>query len=350
MIEERKVYGSLDIAKFVMAVLILVGHISNEWAHTTGIWHYILACNFTVPSFFAISGFLFFSKIKVLNDRSERISYYKTWSLRVIKMYLVWTLIYFVFILINWVRHGVGINDILFFVMKSVTFSSYATIWFLPALWMGVTVCFFLFEYCRKKEFVYCIIAGLWVIGLLNDPYSSLILPRSHFLTSIHDAYLRVFLTFRDGVFYAAVYILIGYYVSQRKKNMSLIASGVGIVFSQILFLIEAIIMKRINPTSNTDMAIMLVPSVYFILLFLVNWDVKGSELLKKLRNYSMLIFLGQRLFLSAMPSVLPETVSNNILALPQITIYCIFVLSTILFAVIIEKLSGRFAFLKLLM
>lgn len=71
MVIERKVYGSLDIAKFVMAILILVGHIANEWAHTGGIWHYILACDFTVPSFFAISGFLFFNKLKVMDGERE---------------------------------------------------------------------------------------------------------------------------------------------------------------------------------------------------------------------------------------------------------------------------------------
>lgn len=241
-------------------------------------------------------------------------------------------------------------NHVLFFMMKSITFSSYATIWFLPALWMGVSICYFLLEYFKKRVWTFGIVLGLWVVGILNDPYVTLLVSQNHILMMLHDAYLNVFISFRDGAFYAAAYILVGYCISQREKKFSLLLSGLGIVVTQALFLVEAIWMKKINPASNTDMAIMLLPSVYFILVFLVNIDIKGSELLKKLRNYSMLIFLGQRLFLTAIPSVLPVAITQNIQALPQIAIYSIFVLTTILFAIIIECLSYRFTFLKNLM
>ena len=73
---EKKVYVSLDIAKYVMAVLILLGHTANEWAHLTGFWHYALSCSFTVPVFFVISGFLFFSKVVRLNSDQQK-EYYK---------------------------------------------------------------------------------------------------------------------------------------------------------------------------------------------------------------------------------------------------------------------------------
>ena len=49
---EKRIFVSLDIAKYVMAVLILLGHTANEWAHLTGFWHYALSCSFTVPVFF----------------------------------------------------------------------------------------------------------------------------------------------------------------------------------------------------------------------------------------------------------------------------------------------------------
>ncbi len=59
-INTRKQYPSLDIAKFVMALLILTQHTSNEWAHSTGIVHALLGLgNFAVPFFLHVPDFCF---------------------------------------------------------------------------------------------------------------------------------------------------------------------------------------------------------------------------------------------------------------------------------------------------
>ncbi len=345
----RKVYASLDVAKFIMAILILVGHTSNEWAHTTGIWHYLLSCDFTVPTFFAISGFLFFSKILQFGNFEERKDYYKKWSIRIWKMYLVWTLIYFVFILINWIQKGVTVSDVMYWLMKCFTFSSYPTIWFLPSLWFGVTICWLLIEKSKRIWMAYVVVALLWFVGIIMDPYKYLVL-RSEALLSVYDCYIYVFATFRNGVFYASAYVLLGFIVAKKSEVPNLIKSVAGVFVFQLLFLAEAFFMKKMNPGSHTDMAIMMLPSVYFILMFLLNIDLKNSAFTILLRKYSMLIFLGQRLFLKAIPSVAPESFSLAIKALPQIEIYLIFSLATILFAVIIELLSRRFRFLNIIM
>lgn len=71
---ERKIYPSLDIMKFIMAMLILTQHTSNEWAHSTGLVHAFFGLgNFAVPFFFACSGFLFFSKLNTLDTRGAKI-------------------------------------------------------------------------------------------------------------------------------------------------------------------------------------------------------------------------------------------------------------------------------------
>lgn len=59
---EKRIFVSLDIAKYVMAVLILLGHTANEWAHLTGFWHYALSCSFTVPVFLSLVDFCFLQK------------------------------------------------------------------------------------------------------------------------------------------------------------------------------------------------------------------------------------------------------------------------------------------------
>lgn len=345
----KKIYASLDVAKYIMAVMILVGHTANEWAHTTGIWHYILACDFTVPAFFAISGFLFFSKIKAMADCNGRRQYWRKWSIHIGRMYLVWTLVYFAFILFNWIRNGVDSSDVLFWVMHSFTWSSYSTIWFLPSLWVGVTICWLLVEKIENKRWVYGIVSILFLIGVLMDPYKYLVL-NVPLISRINDGYMFVFRTFRNGFFYGAPYALLGYIVAHQKSIPSLVKSGMGIIVFQLLFVAEAVLMKRMNPISNTDMAIMMFPSVYCILLFLLNIDIKSNNFTVLLRKYSMLIFLGQRLFLTAIPSVWPQSYTAYIQSLPQIEIYLYFGLTTMAFAIVIELLSRRIHFLNYLM
>ena len=83
---ERKQYASLDIMKFIMAMLILTQHTANEWAHFTGLVHAFFGLgNFAVPFFFACSGFLFFSKLNALSADEQK-GYYKKWSLRIGKI------------------------------------------------------------------------------------------------------------------------------------------------------------------------------------------------------------------------------------------------------------------------
>lgn len=72
--QDRKIYPSLDIMKFIMAMLILTQHTCNEWAHSTGLVHDFFGLgNFAVPFFFACSGFLFFSKLYTLDEKGQKV-------------------------------------------------------------------------------------------------------------------------------------------------------------------------------------------------------------------------------------------------------------------------------------
>ena len=146
---DRKIYPSLDIMKFIMAMLILTQHTSNEWACSTGLVHDIFGLgNFAVPFFFSCSGFLFFSKLNTLNSEEQK-AYYKKWSFRIGKMYLVWSLIYFCFVFAGWLDQGIQIEKVLNYVHRAIVYSTYATIWFLPALWIGVSICYWLRRHVR---------------------------------------------------------------------------------------------------------------------------------------------------------------------------------------------------------
>ncbi len=182
---ERKIYPSLDIMKFIMAMLILTQHTCNEWAHSTGLIHAFFGLgNFAVPFFFTCSGFLFFSKLNMLNWKEQK-NYYKQWSMRIGKMYLIWSIIYFCFVLTMWISNGFTLEKIINYLHRVFVFSTYSTIWFLPALWVGVSICYWLKQHVSKRA-IWVIIITLFVIGTLFGSYTNVItrIPTMHLLTN----------------------------------------------------------------------------------------------------------------------------------------------------------------------
>lgn len=343
---QRKIYPILDIAKFIMAILILMQHTSNEWAHSTGLFHYFWGIgNFAVPFFFACSGFLFFSKLSFLNIE-DQINYYKKWSMRVGKMYLIWSFIYFIFVFYNWWLDGFIIENIVNYFHRVLVFSTFSTIWFLPALWVGVSICYFLTKYFSAST-TFILVVILLIVGNVFGSYSNLIL-RYLPIKSFYDFYMDLFITWRNGIFNGAPYVFIG----------MLIAKGVGCKLSFykstmlaflfcVFFCAEAFLIIRNKYSSMTDMGFMMVPATYFMLLALVKYKRGINRNFIRLRNLSMLIFLDQRLFLTAIPMTLSESVKESIKGYSEPVIYILFLVLVLGFSLLIESLSKKYKCLK---
>jgi hypothetical protein len=95
-------------------------------------------------------------------------------------------------------------------------------------------------------------------------------------------------------------------------------------------------------------MGLMLIPAIYFMMSWLVQVELTPQPIYLLFRNLSMLIFLGQRLFITAFPSVLPESymafvTKNNYVGL------LIFGSQIVVFAFLIEYFSKKFKWLKIL-
>ena len=99
--EKNKTYDSLDLAKWISAILVIVIHASpfqgNEY-----IDFYIeeVISRIAVPLFFAISGFLFFRKITFENRKIARTSQNHTYLFRYVKHLIVISLSASVFYLL----------------------------------------------------------------------------------------------------------------------------------------------------------------------------------------------------------------------------------------------------------
>ncbi len=348
MMNERKIYPALDIAKFAMAVLILTQHTSNEWAHSTGLVHAAFGLgNFAVPFFFACSGFLFFTKCNKLTGGGIQ-EYYKSWSWRIGRMYLVWSAIYFCFVLAGWLTDGVSAAEVVSYLHRSLVFTTYATIWFLPALWVGVSVCLWLRLHAGKRV-AWTVVAALLVAGNGFASYGN-VLAKLPALASVNEAYTAVFVTWRNGLFNGAPYVFLGALLAdgcgaKLSRNVSAAACA---AFSAA-FLAEAFAISRYKTGGMTDMGFMMYPAIFFMLAAILRTDVAPRPLWLRLRNLSMLVFLGQRLFLTAIPSVLPGSVREAVEQWPEPCIFLLFAVLALGFSCLVERLSERYKPLKVL-
>lgn len=349
-------YNMMDVVKFFLAVLLVCAHTASERVELPHILDllcslYIIA----VPFFFIASSFLFFRKLEMSiikntqNNNEINISQgYLKWSKRIGLMYLYWSLIYFCFVAVNWYQTDAGCDVMLEWCYKSIVFSTYSTIWFLPALWIAVTLVYVLrYRYKWSITSILIISILIYIFGAIEYSYHSL----NPILETINDSYKGIMKTWRNGLFNGFVYAAIGLFIASAGaigKWKSLIGTC---VFGMV-FLTEAFVMKKIAPTSDANFLIMLVPFSYFFFNLICTIELPYSTLYLPLRKMSMLMFLSQRLFLSAIPSVVGagciagawDITDNGVWALILV------VLEVILFSFLIMKASERIQFLKHLM
>lgn len=341
-------YNAVDITKFVFAILLVCAHTASERVILPQILD--LVCSLyiiAVPFFFITSSFFFFKKINSQSESDRKLSY-KKYSKRILAMYLAWSIVYFCFIVFDWINQGVSIYDIFKYFHQAIVFSTYPTIWFLPALWIGVSLVYvFRYQWRWRSRIILFVALILYSIGAIEYSFHGL----SRITESIHVIYTSLFFTWRNGLFNAFIYAYIGYRMAVAgtpSLKKSLIAT---IVFG-FLFVIEAFLTKRIVPTADANYIFMLIPFSYYLFSLVSQIKLPDSDIYVPLRKMSMLIFLSQRLFLTAIPSVVPVTMisgpwdltDNGVLALILV------VAEILIFSYFMLIVSRKFKLLNYLM
>lgn len=352
----KKSYTLIDILKLFLALLILFSHFFNEHAKgklpkglDLAVSIYILA----VPMYFAFSGYFLFKKI-YNSDPSGHKAFLKNYCFKIMRLYGVWSAIYIFLRIITWIRFKPTSDAVLDYIHRSLVYSTYNTIWFLPATAVGAVIAVLLRKRFGDKG-MFCFAALFCLIGAMGDCYSSITedIPVAGQLLS---AYKNVFITTRNGVFNGFPYIAVGamaaYMQGHDKTEYHPVFNRYfcGAVFFGGAFIAEAIVSKKIADANNSNTIIMLFPFT----IFAVYWCVisaqpgisKGAS--EYMRKMSTAIFLAQRLFLSALPELMPATVFTVMLDDKGWKIGLCWVTGcTVLFSAVLIALSGKFTCLK---
>lgn len=337
--------SSLDIAKFLCAILVLIIHTDpfGSYSKALSFGFRSVICVVAVPFFFATSGYLLGEKLKSLQTTREQNGYMWKYLKRLGVIYLVWSAVYFPFVVVRWLRAGFGVGSVLEYIKDFFFEGSYSTIWFLPAL-MSAALFYWLLRKKLSGKGVFFVGCGCYVLTLLLSSYYG-ITARIPVLSQLGKAYYWFFDSVKNGLLFGLVFLSLGAMISEydcfsRIKKGRILLGCIGSVF---LICAEVVVYKVIGNTRGIDTIASLLPFTFFALIFVLNIQIQPSRLCVSLRKYSMLIFLCQRIPISVIDLFMNET----ILATNTIVNFVVVTAATFVISFLILQLSKKLKWLN---
>ena len=342
-----KQYKTLDVFKILSAFLIIIIHTSPFASYskvlTFGFRNIITII--AVPFFFACSGFITFSKLGNMDDSKEKDKYILKYLKRIGIMYLIWSAIYFVFVVYKWIQEPFSYLNILEYIRDFFFEGSYQTIWFLPALFSATAIVYLLSKKISTNKIIFISIP-FYCFALLGSSYFG-ITKNIAFLSKIFEGYYFVFKTIKNGLLFGFIYVAIGAWLASDKEKMKLRPRIclIFIVCSIIFLSAEAVILNYFNLNERgCDTIIMLIPMTISIMLFAINWEIKLSEKFCLVcRKYSLLMFLVQRLPMS----IIDLFMENTIIVKNSLIYFLVVFVCTLLLSFIIIELSKKIKIIR---
>lgn len=226
-----------------------------------------------VPTFFAVSGFLFFRKKRSTSDLWKYV-----W--RVAKLYVIWTLIFLPLVIRGYyLKNMFNMLGLIEFLQNFFFSGAYFHLWFLPALIMAIVFVFYSSKKLSNRSMIILALV-LFIVGTLVDTYS--------FVSPLFNwaEYKAIFLTTRNGIFFGIPFVVIGKLIAEKqyKPQMSMVITSV------VLLVLEGIYLTVILKKAVVNMSlcsIMMVPIILAWILNAPNPQIDGG----KYRKMSTLIF-----------------------------------------------------------
>jgi serine/alanine racemase len=347
MLSERKTYTALDVGKFLCSLVILFYHYFSEHGPLPGLLDEALSLYaVAVALFMVISGFLTFRKLETIKKYTDRKKYVFKSVKRIFTVYLLWSIPYLIYTVARWDFSTITVEFVLKQVRHWIFGSTFYTIWFMPALGLGTLLSFFLTEKLPKKV-VYGLSVICYVFAALALTYSFVgkLIPGYSVVTRVLNSW---FGGSRGWLVYAFPLLMLGRAIVKIEKKLNWKLMAVLSVVSMGGLLAEALILRKVAGHTGIDTTFMMIPATFCILGFLISFKLPSGNYSVFLRSMSVLIFMSQRMFLTVIPDILPQTVTTAIFS--NIYLGALIICgTTIVFSAVIILLTKKIKFLKYL-
>ena len=302
----KRQYASIDIARYVSALLVVCIHtfpfleisetFNTYWIHTV--------CRLAVPFFFTTSGFFFFRNYDVNNEKvnSERL---KKALFRLLRIYLIWTVIYLPYTIFDYTHNGFHITYLFTYVRDFLLNGSYYHLWFLPALMLANIIVYYLY---KKKglNFTLVVTFVLYFIGYLINVYTP-VWESLPWISFFFGFFTKALSTARNGLFFGPMFIAIGLLLA-RTRRLPKKVSLAGFLISFVLLCIEVILYNHFHILRDlTSMYICLIPAIYFLVNYLLKVNIPYRRMYTILRHDSLMIYTSHILFAKIFLTLMPN-------------------------------------------
>ena len=235
-------------------------------------------------------------------------------------------------------QDGITVNSVLLYVRDFFFTGSFYHLWFLPALLVAVPVVYIcLFKLGLGKTILFGFL--LYLIGMAGNVYGGYLMQIPG-IQSIYQAYLQVFSTTRNGLFFGVIFIAMGALFAQRTLYLKNWQVLLGFLLSAGLLFAECFALKDNGFMHDlTSMYAMLLPCMFFLFLGLLRIHLPQSKVYKTLRVLSLLIYVMHIMFVNLLLRVWP--------LMNSLAVYGLVMLLTLIMSCIIIICSRKVKFLK---
>ena len=339
-ISEKTEYIYADYFRLICAIGIVALHLDpfsdiNKYAN---FFVGSVLTRLCVPFFFLLSGFFLKDKLNDWNKLSRYV-------LHLIKLYLVYTILYLPVNYFEYKDNGKSfLDDVLNLVKKFFFVGSYGQLWYFLAL---IFATFFLYVLVSKLQVndkaMMVITTVLFVIGLFFRVYDK---PIRDIVDEIRIValYDSIFKTTRNGLFFGLPFVYWGNLIWKKKLVVERKKCGFLFVITVALLTLEALFAHNVIGASQLDMLLLLpISSILFVIIVLSkNIDYSKESVGVWCRKASVLIF-GFHLLINF---VLSRCAENNGVEFGSIQRFIIVVAVNVLISIIVI-FSGRFRLLS---
>ncbi|MGX7243737.1 acyltransferase family protein [Enterococcus quebecensis] len=205
-------YG-IDIIKYAAAILVICFHCESVFQNPE-INHLFknVLCRVAVP-FFLISSSYFVRK-----GQKHSSDYIKRYLQSLTKSYLFWSLVYLP-VGFMWIQQNYSLSPTLYPIALVVGLfytGTYYHLWYIPATIFGIFCVHWLL-----KKISYVVLFGvataMYLFGSLETYYGYI---ENEGLKLFFDQYMNMFITTRNGLFFAVIFVAIGFFLWDYREKI----------------------------------------------------------------------------------------------------------------------------------
>ncbi len=274
--------NTIDFAKFIAAFLVVAIHTSlfSDVNQTLYFVFNELVCRLAVPFFAICTGY--YLCLSVNNGQFNKV-WKQEWKL--IKIYALWTFLYFLFLIPNWIEIDyLTFSNCIGYFKSALLTGSYFHLWYILYIIYSLPILYIIVKYVNFKYWIYIAIL-LYGLYALYYGYIEFMPKKVRQVLSL----MKIGYAISLSQFITLPMLLCGAFVSKTKK-WTLKNSYIGLVLSFILLMTEAIILKSWNHKSEFSYIIFILPVAYYLFKTLNKIKINKYRC-QNLGNYSLIIY-----------------------------------------------------------